>query len=83
MTSVLDRALEGKDWLVGNKCTYADLSFITWANVGKGLLAQLGNVKVLDNFPNYTRWMAAMEERDVVKKASEAIAKGRAAHGLP
>ena len=83
MTSVLDRALEGKDWLVGNKCTYADLSFITWANVGKGLLAQLGNVNVLDNFPHYTRWMAAMEERDVVKKASEAIAKGRAAHGLP
>lgn len=40
VTGVLDRALErnGTGWLVGNSLTYADLSFITWASVGKGLL---------------------------------------------
>jgi glutathione S-transferase len=28
--SVLDGALEGRMWLVGDKCTYADLSFALW-----------------------------------------------------
>jgi glutathione S-transferase len=27
---VLDSALEGRIWLVGDKCTYADLSFALW-----------------------------------------------------
>ncbi|CAL8576696.1 Transcriptional regulator ure2 [Xanthoria parietina] len=27
---VLEQALRGKQWLVGDKCTYADLAFVTW-----------------------------------------------------
>ena len=30
VTGVLERVLEGKEWLVGGKCTYADLAFIPW-----------------------------------------------------
>jgi len=30
VTMVLNNALEGKEYLVGDKCTYADLSFVTW-----------------------------------------------------
>lgn len=30
VTMVLNNVLEGKEYLVGDKCTYADLSFVTW-----------------------------------------------------
>lgn len=33
VTKVLDTILEGKQYLVGDKVTYADLSFVTWAQV--------------------------------------------------
>ena len=82
VTGVLDKALQGKDWLVGDKCTYADLCFITWANVGKGLLKQLNKMDLIDKYANYKRWMAAMEERDVVKSVNEKVAAGRKAGGL-
>lgn len=83
VTGVLDSALQGKDWLVGDKCTYADLSFVTWANIGYGLMKQLGKEDVYEQFPNYQRWMAAMQSRDAAKKVAEKVAKGRAAAGLP
>jgi len=82
VTGVLDAALQDNDWLVGGKCTYADLSFITWASVAKGLLVQLGKLDILEKYPHYLRWMKAMEERPVVKQANESIAEGRKAHGL-
>ena len=31
---VLDGVLKDREWLVADKCTIADLSFITWNNVG-------------------------------------------------
>ena len=80
---VLDIALKDRDWLVGDKCTYADLSFVTWAEVGKGLLAQLNKLDILDKYPNHNRWMAAMNQREVVKKVHERVAAGRKAAGLP
>lgn len=80
---MLDKALAGKQWLVGDKCTYADLSFVTWAHVAKGLLMQLDKAEVLQQASNYSRWIAAMEERDSVKEVVRLIAKERAAHGLP
>lgn len=83
VTGVLDVALKGKDWLVGDKCTYADLSFVTWAEVGNGLLAQFGKLDILEKYPNYKRWMAAMNQREVVKKVHERVAAGRKAAGLP
>ena len=82
VTGVLDMALRDKDWLVGDKCTYADLSFVTWANVAEGLLAQLSRSAILDKYPNYKRWMAAMGARDVVKRVNERVAAGRAANNL-
>ena len=82
VTSVLDKALKGKDWLVGDKCTYADLSFITWANVGQGLLVQLGKGDLQDKYADYRRWMEAMEKREVVKSVNERVAAGRKAAGL-
>lgn len=84
VTEVLDRALErnGTGWLVGNSATYADLSFITWASVGKGLLKELGRDSEIEKYTKYAAWIKAMEKRDSVKKIQDSMAKGRAAHGL-
>ncbi|PON21930.1 URE2 [Trichoderma gamsii] len=84
VTEVLDRALErnGTGWLVGNSLTYADLSFITWASVGKGLLKELGRDSEIDKYTAYAAWIQAMEKKDSVKKIQDNMAKGRAAHGL-
>ncbi|KAL6901063.1 glutathione S-transferase [Trichoderma evansii] len=81
---VLNRALErnGTGWLVGNILTYADLSFVTWASVGKGLLKELSRDSELEKYPKYAAWIKAMEKRDSVKKIQGCMAKGRAANGL-
>lgn len=82
---VLEIALEtnGTGWLVGAKMTYADLSFVTWASVGEGLLKELGKLERFDGkFPNYTEWLKKMEGREAVKKIKDRMARGRAEHGL-
>lgn len=83
---VLELGLEhnGTGWLVGRKMTYADLSFVTWARTGEGLLQQLGKSEGLaERFPKYHAWMAAMMGRPAIAKAMQCIAEARKAHGLP
>ena len=83
---VLDTALEknGTGWLVGDKCTYADLSFVTWASVGEGLLRELNKLEgVEERFPGYAKWLKTMEQRESVSMIRERMARGRAEHGLP
>lgn len=85
VTGVLDKALEasGTGWLVGDKCTYADVSFITWSLVGQGLLKELGRFDGFEQrFPRYTDWLKRMEQRNSVKKIQDRMARGRAEHGL-
>lgn len=85
MISVLDLGLErnGSGWLVGDKCTFADLSFVTWNLVGEGLLKELGKLQDLDaKYPRYAAWMTALCKREDVGKIRERMAKGRAEHGL-
>ena len=64
---MLNRVLEGKKWLVGDKCTYVDLSFVTWNTWIEHILAA-GPVewKPLD-YPNFMRWQEAMLARDSLK----------------
>lgn len=85
VTGILELGLKrnGSGWLVGEKCTYADLSFRTWASVGKGLLRELGKLDGLaEQYPLYTAWLERMDGLEGVKRISAAMAKGRAEHGL-
>lgn len=82
---VLELGLErnGTGWLVGDKCTYADLSFRIWASVGEGLLREIGKFDgVSEKYPKYTVWLKGMDELEAVKKVYAIMAKGRAEHGL-
>lgn len=51
-------------WLVANKFTYADLSFITW-QAGAGMFFEPEEYSV-DNFPNLKDWMERMKAKPKV-----------------
>lgn len=69
VAGVLDRALEGKEYLVGDKCTFADLSFLTW----HGLIDWIGKDEPIDmsSFKNYNAWIERLMARPAVKKTFE------------
>lgn len=72
---VLDSHLEGRDWLVGDKCTIADLSWAMWENVVE-LLFQKLQIELEKEYPNYDRWFTSLKGRDSVKTAVAMRAKG-------
>lgn len=79
----LRRNLAPGNWLVGDKCTYADLSFATWASVGHGLLRELGKDEGLEkDYPKYSEWITKIEEQQSVRKIRDLMNKGRIAHGM-
>ncbi|KAF2736016.1 glutathione S-transferase [Polyplosphaeria fusca] len=85
VVGVLEIALtrNGAGWLVGEKCTYADLAFVTWAAVGEGLLKEMGKYDGFEEkFPTYVDWMRRLGERGEVRAIKERMQKGREQHGL-
>ena len=62
---VLDIQLQKSEYLVGNKCTYADLSFINWG-VMIPFLAQ--GQDITSKHKAYTAWMEKITSRPAVKK---------------
>ncbi|ETN42520.1 uncharacterized protein HMPREF1541_01677 [Cyphellophora europaea CBS 101466] len=66
VNGVLDAHLQGREWLVGDKCTYADLAFVTWANIGNAMDGGKSKEKKLEA---YDAWLARLNERESVKKA--------------
>jgi glutathione S-transferase len=63
----LDRVLEGRKYLVGDKCTYADLSFITWQT---SILKIIGYDQAKE-YPNLQAWLDRMIERPIIKAIME------------
>jgi glutathione S-transferase len=84
VTGVLDKGLisNGTGWLVGDKLTYADISFVTWSWIADGLMQQYGKPALGDLFPEYGKWMQRMEERETVKDIKDRMTRARADHGL-
>jgi glutathione S-transferase len=63
VSGVLDGVLAGRKYLVGDKCTFADLAFLTW---------QTSIIKIIEydqakDFPNVQAWIDRMSERPAVK----------------
>ncbi|KAF5879005.1 putative glutathione-s-transferase gst protein [Botrytis fragariae] len=70
VTKVLDTALEGKEYLVESKLTYADLSFVSWYQV----ITQFPGLRLEDfkeTCPNFVNWMGKMFDRPAIKKVFE------------
>lgn len=70
VVGVLDSVLAKSEWLVGNKCTYADLAFTMWnMQIAFFMGSRTGeHAWNSDEFPNFTRWQNACLSRDSVKK---------------
>jgi len=67
VVGVLDAWLQKHNgFLVGDKITYADLSFVPWAR----MVGMLDSDKTIDmgKYPAYTKWLDAMQARESVKK---------------
>lgn len=73
VTGVLNTILEGKEYLVGNKCSFADLSFVTWYQVAPRIWGD--DVKAKEEFPHYDAWMERLLARPTVMKVLEDKAK--------
>ncbi len=59
---VLERRLEGRDWIVGSDCSIADMICWPWVLIAKPLTASL------DDFPNVSRWRKAVKARPAVQR---------------
>ncbi|KAF7511884.1 hypothetical protein GJ744_003117 [Endocarpon pusillum] len=66
---VLDTHLQkGRtEFLVGNKCTYADLAFVPWALLVP-VIAEDSPIDVEGKYPHYDQWLKRVCEREAVKK---------------
>ena len=59
---VVERRLEGRDYLLGADYTIADMICWPWVLVARAM------GQPLDEFPNVTRWRAAVKERPAVRR---------------
>ena len=64
---VLDTHLEGREYLVGDEYSIADISAWGWIDKATVVLGETG----LDNYPNLKRWFATIDARPAVQKARE------------
>lgn len=72
VAGVLDTHLkQSGGWLVGNKCTYADLAFVPWDMMLGFLLGGDGEKEIMDGNPNFKKWHETMMTRPSVKKIVE------------
>jgi glutathione S-transferase len=53
-------------WLVGNKLSYADVSFFSWQTLGPMLMGDKFDV---DEFPAVKAWMERMKARPAIAAA--------------
>lgn len=70
VSKVLDKWLEDKEWLVGDRMSYADLAFVPWQNSVQSTLSDEGYDE--KEFPHMTAWLKRVAGRPKVKELIEA-----------
>ncbi|MEP0943248.1 MAG: glutathione binding-like protein [Rhizobiaceae bacterium] len=60
--AVLNTRLEGRDWLVGDAYSIADMINFPWVLIAKAMQLPL------DDFPHLARWRQAVKERPAVQR---------------
>ncbi|MCJ1377576.1 hypothetical protein MMC17_000671 [Xylographa soralifera] len=65
----LSKQTEGEEWLVGGKCSYADIAFVSWQTT----IAKVTKKEEYDedNYPHVKAWIARMLEREGTRKGYE------------
>lgn len=73
VVGVLDRSLKGKKWLVGDKCTFADLAFVMWNSQIAYVMKDRPEGWDIADYPNFKNWHEAMLAKDSVKKVMSVL----------
>ncbi len=68
---VLDRQLEGRNFVTGDQLTIADIAIWPWA------MGWEGQQQTLDDKPNFARWLKALGERPAFQKGRAVAAEAR------
>ena len=68
---MLDGVLKDREWLVGEKCTFADLSFLPWNDRIDMIVLSKSIDEIKAKYPNFAAWQARMVTRDSWKQAME------------
>ena len=70
VVAVLDSHLQGRTWLVGDKCTFADLAFVMWNMTIPVMMKSTEHPERfdIDKYPNFKEWQYRMMARESVKK---------------
>ncbi|KAL8736069.1 MAG: hypothetical protein Q9181_002583 [Wetmoreana brouardii] len=75
---VLNSVLVDKEYLVGGKCSYADLAFIPWATLAPSLLGGVEKEDIARETPHYSAWLDRLTARPAVRKVLEEKAEAMA-----
>jgi GSH-dependent disulfide-bond oxidoreductase len=67
LLGVLERHLEGREWMMGDQYTIADVAIFPWVNNLIGFYGA-GDLVGIDNFPNVQRVLAGFVSRPAVKR---------------
>lgn len=79
---VIDKhlATTGQEYLVGDKYTYADLSFIPWNLLVPWIMGDKFEAEVEKDLPKYWAWWQRVSSRPAIQKVKkdreEALSKG-------
>ena len=75
LLGVMDRQLQGKDWLLGDYYTIADIAMIGWV---RNLITfyQARDLVDFDQYENVAGWLAAALERPAVQRGLGVPARG-------
>ena len=75
LLGVLNTRLEGRQWIMGDEFTIADVAHVGWV---RGLLGfyEAGELVGIQNFPNVTAWLERAVARPAVAKGLDIPARG-------
>ncbi|PCH41974.1 glutathione S-transferase C-terminal-like protein [Wolfiporia cocos MD-104 SS10] len=66
--SVLESVLSQQEWLVGGKCSVADISFVSWNNSAFGVIvADIDGFDLAKEYPAVHAWHQKLMARDAIK----------------
>jgi glutathione S-transferase len=76
VSSVLDTYLKGRQYLVGDKCTYTDIAFISWQVTATEVFPDVLNLA--KDFPDLQAWMDRLLARPAVDEVMKEYARKKA-----
>ncbi|RJE27190.1 glutathione s-transferase [Aspergillus sclerotialis] len=78
VSDVLNRALQGKEYLVGGKYSFVDAAFVPWYGIVPAITGDTFDLE--KDFPNLNAWLNRIKARPAIAKALKEKADAMAAH---